>query len=271
MLKLKFLFLFIFFIQVAPNLLNIENNDLISSEQIKCIDIMSQISGTDSADKCVARSSLLSKGHNGTCCFYSFKIDPIVEYKKKYRENWKKIVAQSKGYDLNISEEEIRKKLSENAKEQSICLLTMKGSHLGYLVLYSLTAIDNIVKYDIGQGQKIFNIKEFHPSNKNEIAIKELIEARFIYNEKECLKKGTKLSTDDAHICWCEKIPLSAGEVNEKICLGYTTSTFKEQLKKEMDEIKKEGKKVEYKCTCSNNKSKTIKGSFNSVTGDIKV
>ena len=80
MLKLKFLFLFIFFIQAAPNLLNTENTELYSLEQIKCIDFMSQISQTEEADKCVARSSLLSKGINGTCCFYSFKLDPILDY-----------------------------------------------------------------------------------------------------------------------------------------------------------------------------------------------
>ena len=29
--------------------------------------------------------------------------------------------------------------------------------------------------------------------------------------------------------------------------------------------------KVENKCTCSNNKSKTTKGSYNTVTGEVKV
>ena len=188
MLKLKFLFLFIFFIQAAPNLLNTENTELYSLEQIKCIDFMSQISQTEEADKCVARSSLLSKGINGTCCFYSFKLDPILDYKKKYKENWKKIAAQSKGYDLNISEEEIRKKLSENVKETSFCGLIMKNSYSALLYTYSLSAIDNIVKYDCGQGQKIFNIKKFHPSNRDEIIKKEFIEAMFIITEKECLK-----------------------------------------------------------------------------------
>ena len=38
-----------------------------------------------------------------------------------------------------------------------------------------------------------------------------------------------------------------------------------------MNEIKKINRKEEFKCTCSNNKSKTTYGSYNSVTGYIKV
>ena len=38
-----------------------------------------------------------------------------------------------------------------------------------------------------------------------------------------------------------------------------------------MNEILKQYSKVEYKCTCSNNKNKIIKSSYNSVTGEIKV
>ena len=125
MLKLEFLILFIFFIQVSPNLLDLLGNEAFGKEFAKCIDIKSFLSQSESSDKCIARSSLLQKGENGgKCCYYSFKTDPIIYYKKKYRENWKKIAAQSKGYDLNISEEELRKKLTENVKEGSLCQFT---------------------------------------------------------------------------------------------------------------------------------------------------
>jgi len=38
-----------------------------------------------------------------------------------------------------------------------------------------------------------------------------------------------------------------------------------------MYKAKKEYSEEELKCTCSNNKGKTIKGRFNSITGEIKV
>jgi len=58
---------------------------------------------------------------------------------------------------------------------------------------------------------------------------------------------------------------------NNKICFPFRISTFQETLKKMMNKIKNENSKEEFKCTCSNNKSKTIKGRYNSVTGEVKV
>jgi len=248
-------------------------NDLFASEILKCVDMMALLSKKDTADKCFARSSLLTKGDNGSkCCFFTFKKDPIDDYKKQYGENWKKIVAQSKGYDLNISEEEIRKKLMENIKEDfNICSLMMKNLDNTLLYGYSLNSIDGIIKYNCGEGEKIFNRKEYHPKSKDEIFDKEIIDFSLSISEKDCVKKGTKLSGDDYQMCWCEKISLSAGVFNEKKCAPYRTSTFQERLKKEMTKSQNEKSKVEYKCTCSNNKNKTIKGKFNSVTGEVKV
>ena len=131
---------------------------------------------------------------------------------------------------------------------------------------------DGIVKYDCGEGQKIFNGKEFHPSSTEEILDKQLIESFFVtYTEKECLKRGTKLSDDNYQICWCEIIKLSSEGFNENKCQPYRTSTFQERLKKEMNKVQIKGSKAEKKCTCSINKSKTTKGYFNSITGEVKV
>jgi len=38
-----------------------------------------------------------------------------------------------------------------------------------------------------------------------------------------------------------------------------------------MNRFKEEKAKLEFKCTCSNNKSKTIIGRFNTITDEIKV
>jgi hypothetical protein len=247
-------------------------NEIFETEFVKCNDFMSLLYKMENANKCVARSSFLQKGDNGAkCCFYSFKTDPIIDYKKKYGKNWKKIVAQSKGYDLNISEKEIRQKLIENIKDGSLCQLTPDSSNTTFLYLYSLGSLNGTVKYNCGEGIKIFNRKEYHPTTRDQIIDKELLESVLSYSEKDCLKRGTKLSGDDYQLCWCEKIPLSAGGFNEKLCVPFRTSTFLTSLKREMNKSQKDNSKVEYKCTCSNNKKKTIKGRYNSANGEVKV
>ena len=271
--KLKFLILFIFFIQVAPNFLDMLEKELDGVSDNKCIKSNDKPFYIETSAQCVKRNAFLSKeGDDSKCCFYSGKIDPLFFYKKQYGENWKKIIAQSRGYDLNIAEEEIRKKLSENIEERNNCQYVMKGSNNILLYEASLTTIDGIVKYDCGEGQKIFNKKEFHPTNKEEILDKQLIDSFSLsFTEKDCLKSGTKLSDDNYQICWCEKILLTSEGINKKNCFPYRISTFEERLKKEMIIDQKYNEKYENKCTCSNNKSKTSKGSYNSDTGEVKV
>ena len=227
----------------------------------------------ETAAQCVKRNSFLSKGDNGSkCCFFSEKTDPIFLYKKRYGENWKKIVSLSKGYELNISEEELRKKLSDHIKENKDCQYVKKGSNTTVLCTLSMPTIDGIVKYDCGEGEKIFNKSKYHPKSKEEIIDKELIDSFFLsLNEKECLKRGTKLSDDNYQVCWCEKISLSSKDSNEKNCLPYRISNFKERLMIEMLNYQKFHAKYENKCICSNNKSKTIKGRYNTGTGEVKV
>jgi len=148
----------------------------------------------------------------------------------------------------------------------------LKDANTILLYIFSLSTIDGIFDYDCGEGKKIFNNKEYHPTSKEDILDKELIDSLILsYTEKDCLKRGTKLSDDNYQICWCENVILSFGALNEKTCIPFRTSTFKERLKKKMDKDKKLNKNEEVKCTCSNNKGKTIIGRYNSVTGDVKV
>ena len=102
-------------------------------------------------------------------------------------------------------------------EERNNCQYVMKGSNNILLYEASLTTIDGIVKYDCGEGQKIFNKKEFHPTNKEEILDKQLIDSFSLsFTEKDCLKSGTKLSDDNYQICWCEKVLLSSEGINKK-------------------------------------------------------
>ena len=270
MAKLKFLILFIFFIQVIPNLVDLIEKELDDPFMDKCTRSNDKHLYIETSAQCVERNAFLPKEDDGSkCCFYSGKLDPLFSYKKQYGENWKKIIAQNKGYDLNISEEEIRKNLT---KESNSCQYTMKGSNNTMLYGSSLTTIDGIIKYDCGEGQKIFNKTEFHPTSKEDILDKQLVDSYILpFTEKDCLKSGTKLSDDNYQLCWCERILLSSEGINIKNCLPYRISTFQERLTKEMISYQKKNSTYENKCTCSNNKGKTTKGSFNSVTGEVKV
>ena len=87
----------------------------------------------------------------------------------------------------------------------------MKGSNSTFLYGFSMPTIDGIVKYDCGEGEKIFNKKEFHPANKEEILEIQLIESFLLsFTEKDCLKSETKLSDDNYQACWCEIVQLSS-------------------------------------------------------------
>ena len=127
MAKLKFLILFIVFIQVVPNLVDLLEKELDGLIVDKC-SIDDNYLYIKTSAECVKRNAFIPKEDDGSkCCFYSSKFDPLVSYKGRYGENWKKIFAQNMGYDINISEEEIRKKIMENIEERNSCQYTMKS------------------------------------------------------------------------------------------------------------------------------------------------
>jgi len=270
--KLKFLILFIFFIQVIPKILDLYEKILDGSFTNKCENENGKFLDIKTADQCLARNSFLKDDNSSKCCSFNLKRDPLINFKQMYGENWKKIISQTKGYDLNISEEELRKKLSEQIEIQDICRYMPKWANTTMLYVFSLLSIDGIVNYDCGEGKKIFNNKEYHPTSKEDILEKELTDYLILsYTEKDCLKRGTKLSDDNYQMCWCENYQLYYGILKEKDCIPYKTSTFQERLKKQMEIMKKSDRREEFKCTCSNNKGKTIKGRYNSFTGEVKV
>jgi len=271
--KLKFLILFIFFVQAVPNILDVFQSNLYISETKKCSEIINVSSKDELKGVCISRTSKLLKGNNDSkCCFYTIRLDPVLDYKEQYGDNWKKIAAQKYGYDLNISVEEIRKRLMLTLKRVSFCDISTKSSKNSLLYFKAHSSIDGIVRYDCGEGEKAFNKKDFHPQNKDEMMDKELIDSSLSsFSMKECLKKGTKLSSEDYQLCWCERIPLSFNGNKYSDCIAFKTSNFQGALKIRMNEMKKLNMKEEYKCTCSNNKSKTIYGRYNSITGYVKV
>ena len=276
-MKLKSLIFFIIFIKAAPTIYDHYFTGQLSQEDInKCFN-KDFPKKKETTAECIAKTSLIQpKGeYDPKCCQISAIRDPIPYYKEIYRENWKKIVSQKYGYDLNISEEELRKKLIKSQKENGsigpLCQFTNNIIRNAILYQISLSSLDGEVKYDCGEGEKIFKRKDYHPTNKDDIIDKEMLDSTLEYTEKNCLKRGKKLSGDDYQVCWCQRIPLSSVDTNDKRCIPFKISNFEERLKYDMNIVKKSNMKIEFKCNCLNNKGKTIKGRYNSITGEVKV
>lgn len=276
-MELKYLILFIIFIKAAPTIYDHYFTGQLSQEDAyKCLNKDFPKKNETTAE-CVGKTALIQpKGeYEPKCCQISSIRDPISFYKEKYRENWKKIVSQNYGYDLNISEDELRKKLIKNPKEVGSigpqCYFT--NNIVRNVILYQISSasLNGEVKYDCGEGEKIFKKKDYHPTNIDDIIDKEMIDSNFEYTEKNCLKRGKKFSGDDYQACWCERIPLSTKDISDKRCIPFKISNFEERLKYDMNVAKKANIKIELKCTCINNKEKTIKARYNSVTGEVKV
>ena len=226
-------------------------------------------------DECIKISPFLNlTGINeGQCCKISFSMDTLLKYKLRFWEDWKKRAIEYFKLDENITEEELRNKYFL-PEDNNFCGLMIKI--IGNLQLYQLSSlsVDGSAKFDCGEGEKIFKSKEYYPTDKDEIFDKDMIDCGLEFSEKNCNKRGIRLSSDDAQCCWCEKIALSQDEFfsdNNKKCKGYRISDFKEILIKELNSVKERNSKFEYKCECYNNIGKTIKGSYNTVTGEVLV
>ena len=170
--------MFIVFIQAVPNIIDLMGEQLVEgTAENKCTKSDGKTLKIETTAQCIERSSFLPRNDIGSkCCSLTFNPDPLFILKKTYGENWKKIIAQAKGYDLNISEEEVKKKLTENLNITNNCQYIKKGPNSITLYGASFATLDGIIKYDCGEGPKVFNGKEFHPTNKEEILEKQALE-----------------------------------------------------------------------------------------------
>jgi len=98
MLKLKFLILFIVFIQVVPTFIDIiEKRLLDNSSKKKCYAYDGKFIKIETTAQCIERNSFLPKDDKGSkCCSFIGNPDPLFVLKKTYGENWKKIYAPKK-------------------------------------------------------------------------------------------------------------------------------------------------------------------------------
>ena len=222
-------------------------------------------------------SSLEESGDDkGQCCKLTGDWDILLTYKSVYHENWKKMVCQMYGVSENISEEELRKLIAPNNPNTKCELLTYK-SKLMSLYTSALSTIDGKISYDCGDGESTLYAKDVYPRDEKEEIAKDIADCNFQYTEKNCYKEGSKLTSSLTQCCWCETIFLSQelSNSNSQVCMGFRSDIFEQSLNTMLNAMLNSYKNyninLEYKCTCSNKNGNTMKGSFDTISGNVSV
>ena len=271
MLSFTFILQLILFIQIHSSILEKLDGQLIEVEGAKCEQANHQNINVDECVK-ISPSLQLTGINEGQCCKISLNSDTLFSYKLNFGEDWRKKLAELYNIDENITEEELREKYFL-PQEMNMCQIMIKSISNLLLYQFSLLSTDGLVKYDCGEGEKTFNVKEYHPTDEDEIFDKDMADCQTEISEKNCQKKGMRVSSNDAQCCWCEKIPLSQETLpfKTKGCDSYGITNFKEHLTKDLNINKARNLKFEQKCECYNKSGKTNKGSFNTVTGEVLI
>jgi hypothetical protein len=229
------------------------------------------------ASKCKAVNPLLeSKGKfKGECCkIISFQ-DPLIDFKKFFAEDWKKMAIEKYQLDENISEEELREvAISQSEKDGPAieCGIILENTREVNLYEFALTTVNNTFKYDCGSGEKIFNARDFVPKNEEDIIGKDLADCLNFgvnYNEKKCLKQGNKLLSDNTQCCWC--VYKEGGEMLSNICFGSRIDEMKESfnaLKSTMN-TQMPGRNLKINCRCANKRNEMVNANFDTISDDM--
>lgn len=221
---------------------------------------------------CTSITPTLEAGgdYKGECCKVTANTDPLFSFKVSYNENWKQKVCEMLGVSENTSEEDLRSKLSYSViKDQ--CDVLKESSLVVDLYSKSLLTVDGKVSYDCGNGVNSFSSSDFFPTNEKEQRAKDIADCNVEYTEKNCGKRGTKLNSDAIQCCWCETTYLNPILPTAKVCLGLSNEDFKSTLNNMMTSYKSAGLNIDYKCSCTNKNGGSVKGSFNTVSGEVIV
>ena len=270
-IKILFILQVLVFIKVNSSLFDEIDSELYERENKKCMIAFYPPSEDD--DKCVGTSlsSELTGKNKGKCCKISIDFDPFIDYKERYKGNWKEVIIKELDLDENITEEEIRNKYFPTQKDNSCFLFPDIIKDL-LLYQYSLWDINGEVEYNCGNGKEIFKAKDYHPTNEKEIFEKEFMDCDSEFTEKNCHKRCMKLFSDDVQCCWCESnyfYPID-NEANKR-CRLFKNSTMKEELKTELEKSLKNDERIEYKCDCYDKNGKNVKASYNTANGEVLI
>ena len=252
------------------NSTSLDDIDKSDEDRQKCEQINDSGEVTD--EKCISITQTLeSTGqYKGECCRISYKTDPLAFFKKIYGEQWKTIVCQMYGFDENISQKDLLKIFGMKDEEiENNCIFL--NPDVIKAQLYSFSSFyETDINYNCGNGEDIYNAKDFIPSTDLEKKYKDVIDCHLETNEKSCSKKPYKLLTDEVQCCWCELTEEGIGSLSTTIsCNGYPIEGLEEEIKKTINKKESNENQVTYKCSCFNKNGKNTKVSANSITGEI--
>ena len=60
----------------------------------------------------------------------------------------------------------------------NMCQIMIKSISNLLLYQFTLLSTDGLVKYDCGEGEKTFNVKEYHPTDEDEIFDKDMADCQ---------------------------------------------------------------------------------------------
>jgi len=212
------------------------------------------------------------KRYESKCCMITSKIDPLERLKFAFGENWKQEFMKRQKLNEQQAEERINQ-IYDYAPETSICYDLIENYENAELYGISLPVFDGKLKYDCGDGEKIFDREKYNPSNEEEKMHKDHTDCSNQFEENYCLNKGSKLLSNNYQCCWCEEVFIYNEEENLESktnnCEGYQIKELKNKLEEFVEE--KKGKKITKKCICSDKNGNHQKINLNTFNGKIEI
>ena len=251
------------------NSTSIIDRDFFSDDRSKCLKKHSNI------EACINTSSTLEykEEYGSQCCKLTFTKDVIVNFKKKFGENYKEVLMQF--FNANKTQiEEYLKLIISDVKEETRCDLLPKKYQNTFLYDFSFEALNGTIKYDCGDGVKTFIVKNYCPITEDERVHKDFVDCGKETEEKKCYKAASKLSSQNSQCCWCQRIPFNSQYHfrDPYECKGYSINEIEQEMNTytQINAIQYR-QNFTLSCNCLNKKGKLIKSSSNSITGQTTI
>ena len=109
----------------------------------------------------------------------------------------------------NLNEKQAEDKINRmygSAREENMCHELIKNYENVELYQISLTLFDGKIKYNCGDGEKIFEKGKYNPLNEEEKMNKDFIDCDSEHLEQNCIKEASKLLSDNSQCCWCDEM-----------------------------------------------------------------
>ena len=212
---------------------------------------------------CKSRNSSLKAGgeYKGECCYISYTMDMLHNYKLLYPDSW---------------EEKLKELGNERYLDIEICNILLSKSILRNNVLYtfSLFTKNNNVNYNCGDETKTFSSLSYNPTDQDEISLKELTDCSLNYNENDCTAKS-KTFKSSGQCCWFTAIYDDGTEETEEIknsaCSGIQGFS-KENFKDVQTAMSKVGaNSFKYSFICGDKNGKKVSGTYDAVNQNVNV